>query len=104
MYEKIILSEYSLDELAEMISEKLQGKIIVNPATSSQNRYIGINELCRDYHMAKPTVYALTSKREIPFIKRGKRLLFERGKIEEWLAEGCKKTMNDIKDEFESEN
>jgi excisionase family DNA binding protein len=39
-------------------------------------------------HIAKQTLYSLTSRRKIPFYKNGKKILFRRGDLEEWLNSG----------------
>lgn len=39
-------------------------------------------------HIAKQTLYSMTSRRKIPFYKNGKKILFRRGDLEEWLNLG----------------
>jgi excisionase family DNA binding protein len=39
-------------------------------------------------HIAKQTLYSMTSRRKIPFYKNGKKILFRRGDLEEWLNSG----------------
>ena len=39
-------------------------------------------------HIAKQTLYSMTSRRKIPFYKNGKKILFRRGDLEEWLDAG----------------
>lgn len=39
-------------------------------------------------HIAKQTLYTLTSKRKVPFYKNGKKILFRRGDLDEWLNRG----------------
>ena len=45
---------------------------------------------------SKYTLYGLTSRREIPFIKKGKKLYFERMELEAWIMEGRKLTKHEI--------
>lgn len=56
--------------------------------------YLTVEELSKYLKLAKPTLYFLTSNRKIPFIKRGKRILFERVSVIKWLEEGKKLTKN----------
>lgn len=47
-------------------------------------------------HIAKQTLYSMTSRRKIPFYKNGKRILFRRGDLEEWLNSGKHEQMSQI--------
>ena len=38
--------------------------------------------------LAKPTIYAMTSKNTIPFLKRGGKLYFKTEDLQRWLEEG----------------
>jgi excisionase family DNA binding protein len=51
-------------------------------------------------NLAPQTIYGFTSKRLIPFIKKGKKLYFRKGDLEEWLEEGRKKTESQIRKEI----
>jgi len=42
--------------------------------------------------LAKPTIYALVSKGQIPHSKRGNRLYFNRTELLAWIAEGKRNT------------
>lgn len=47
--------------------------------------YMTIEELSSLVRAPKTTVYRWTSERSIPFIKLGRRLLFDRAEIDRWL-------------------
>jgi excisionase family DNA binding protein len=49
--------------------------------------------------LKKPTLYALVHRREIPFLKKGKRLYFKREDLEAWIEEGRKATRGEIEQE-----
>lgn len=51
--------------------------------------------------LAPQTIYGFTSKRTIPFLKRGKKLYFHREALEAWLEEGEKRTIKQMQDEIE---
>jgi len=46
-----------------------------------------------------PTIYSKCSRREIPFMKRSKRLYFSSSELMEYLKEGRKKSTTDIEKE-----
>ena len=57
------------------------------PLTSSpQSKSLRGIELAEEITgLKRPTIYKLTSKNLIPYYKRGKRLYFDRHKLEEWI-------------------
>lgn len=50
--------------------------------------------------MAKATIYVLTHKREIPHVKRGKRIFFYKDELDSWVGEKRQKTANQIRQEM----
>ena len=59
-------------------------------------KMLGISEACEFLNLAKQTLYGFTSKNEIPFIKKGKKLYFRKTDLEQWLMEGKQLTKNEI--------
>ncbi len=51
-------------------------------------------------HPAKQTIYGMVSRREIPYHKRGKRLIFSKKTIDEFLAQSRRKTVAEIRNEI----
>lgn len=51
-------------------------------------------------HPAKQTVYGMVSRREIPFGKRGKRLIFSKKDVDLFLAQSRRKTVIEIRNEI----
>jgi len=47
--------------------------------------YIDIDELARHLHLSKSQLYCMTSQRRIPFIKAGRRVVFDPEDIERWM-------------------
>jgi excisionase family DNA binding protein len=50
-------------------------------------------------HIAKQTLYSLTSRRKIPFYKNGKKILFKRGDLEEWMNAGKQEQLSKVHQE-----
>jgi excisionase family DNA binding protein len=48
--------------------------------------YLNISELSEYIHLSSSAIYKMTSRRRIPYIKSGKKLLFKRDAIDDWLA------------------
>jgi len=51
-------------------------------------------------HPAKQTVYGMVSRRELPYHKRGKRLIFSKKSIDEFLNQSRRKTITEIRNEI----
>lgn len=58
--------------------------------------YLGIQELCEYIKLSKSSVYKLTMDNKIPFIKRGKKLLFKMESIDLWLGQYAQPTIKEI--------
>lgn len=70
----------------------------------TNDKWIDIDELCR-YLPSKPaktTVYGWVQRREIPFTRQGKHLLFQKSCIDLWLAEKATKTTAELAEEAQS--
>lgn len=80
------------------IEHLLKGKV-ENPET---DQWFDLEQLVSYLpgHPAKPTIYGLVSNRKIPFHKRGKRLIFSKKSIDEWIAAGRHKTIDEIRNEI----
>ena len=50
-------------------------------------QYLDIDELASRLRMSKSTIYGMTSKRLLPFLSVGRRVLFDPEQIERWLAD-----------------
>ncbi|MBB4037450.1 excisionase family DNA binding protein [Dysgonomonas hofstadii] len=87
------------DEIAEIkfLVEKGQTSVV-----SKKRIPIGIDEACQIIGKAKPTVYTLVRKRQLPCYKNGKKLYFFEDELLDWIAKGKKKTMQEIEAEVEA--
>ena len=99
------------DDMPEMlatIAERLMSiedkvKHLTLPQQEEKDEWFNIKGL-RDYlpsHPAEQTVYGWTSSHFIPFHKRGKSIAFRKSEIDLWLAQGKKKSLQDIQREAE---
>lgn len=48
--------------------------------------YLNIDELADCLNLSKGKLYEMTSKRKIPFLRVGRRVLFDPERIERWMA------------------
>ena len=62
--------------------------------------YLSTDELSEYINLSTSTIYKKTSAGLIPYIKSGKKLLFKKEAIDEWLEQHAHETINDINDNF----
>ena len=90
---------WMMDKLNELDS-KIDGLNTQSPSIPTE-QWMNLKELC-DYipsHPAEQTVYGWTSCHQIPFHKRGKRIMFLKSEIDAWLRDGKVKSEKDLEDE-----
>ena len=108
MSEKNITFEYMpkamswmMDKLNELDS-KIDG-LNNSPQTAPSEIWMNLKEL-REYlpsHPAEQTVYGWTSCHQIPFHKKGKRIMFLKSEIDDWLHDGKMKSQKELEHEAE---
>jgi len=102
--DSVFFTQLTVPEIRKLFRDELNQffeKVNQNP--ESQDVWFSVDEL-REYlpgNPAKPTIYALTSKRQIPHSKRGKRLVFLKSEIDAWLKAGNQKTVAEIQAEVD---
>jgi excisionase family DNA binding protein len=65
--------------------------------TGLTNLFMTVQQASQFLNLSVQTLYSYTSKREIPFIKRGKKLYFRRVDLELWLDEGHKQSLEHLR-------
>jgi excisionase family DNA binding protein len=88
MNDLIVISK---DELGRMIRASLKEVLSEEKSRQPQtfDKFLDLKEAAEFLKLKVTTIYGYTSQSQIPFIKRGKKLYFEKSKLEAWLKE-CK--------------
>lgn len=60
---------------------------------------MNINEVAKFLDESVQSIYSRTSQRTIPFYKKGKKLLFKKNEILNWLDNKKKKTVSELMEE-----
>lgn len=90
--------EVRKEDLEAFGQKLLEQAIAYKKATHSDTKEIlNVNEAAELTGLARQTLYGMTSQRTIPFFKRGKRILFKRSELEQWLLENRQQTISEIK-------
>lgn len=98
MAEQIFIS-FTKEELKGVIKESVSE--ILNNINNNivKEEIFTIDEAALFTKLAKQTIYQLTSKREIPFFKKCKKLFFKKSELEQWLFSSKKLTKEELKAE-----
>lgn len=79
--------------------EQLLDKLVSqkeNDSKSTDNKPMTAKELGTYLNLSVYTVYGLVHKHSIPFIKKGKRLYFQKKVIDEWLDQSKQLTKDEL--------
>ena len=90
--DKIIISTpLELSNLIEDTLKKvLQQSTLQTAENNSQPELLSISQASEYLNLAKQTLYGFTSKGEIPYLKKGKKLYFKKSELTKWINEGKK--------------
>lgn len=99
-----VLSPIDPEKLISSISERVTANILKavrneQPTTEQPEKLLTIQEAAEFLSLTVPTMYSKASKREIPVMKRSKRLYFSRTELLEYLKDGRKKSNAEIEQE-----
>ncbi len=101
---KIIVT--TQEELISLIEGTVRRVLSEKKPTSEQTGsssplLLSLKEAAGFLKLAPQTIYGFTSKRIIPFLKRGKKLYFKRADLEQWLEAGKKKSISELNFEID---
>lgn len=87
-----------VDQIKRTVEEVKQLQLQFNSQINltPQDQLLNIQEAAELLNLAVPTVYSLVSRREIPHMKRGKKLFFGREELLSFIKSGRRKTRAEI--------
>ena len=103
----LVFSPIDPEKLVSDISERVTANILKavnqnNPTNEPSEQLLTVQEAAQFLNLTVPTIYSKVSKRELPVMKRGKRLYFSSVELMEYLKEGRKKSNAEIEQEAEA--
>lgn len=84
-----------LERIEGLIAES-KGK---NGSAPAEDQFFTVQAASEFLHIAVPTLYGLVSRRELPYMKKGKRLFFSKKELTVYLKSGRRKTRAELADE-----
>lgn len=101
MIQDVILTAMSKDELATLVAHQLDlafQRYVHQSESRATSKIMSLAEFCEYAGLTKQTAYKLTSAQKVPHSKRGKRLYFDREKVDAWLLENQVATQAEIQE------
>lgn len=102
------MEKISLEQIPAVIMEmkeqlqRIEGSLAqLGNQRSVENGLFTVSEAAKFLTLAESTLYSKVCRFEIPVIKKGKRLYFEKDALLKWLQEGRRKTVSDFQDKVE---
>lgn len=94
----VLITQTQLENLIEKVVRKVLSETPpqYHTAPPTEKEILNVEEAASVLNLAKQSVYSLTSKRDIPFFKRGKKLYFKRADLLKWIDEGKKKSVAEL--------
>ncbi|MEZ5031621.1 MAG: helix-turn-helix domain-containing protein [Saprospiraceae bacterium] len=88
----------ALEEVLRKVLAERQPGLEQTTVPIQAKELLTIEEASIFLNLAKPTIYSLTSRRELPFFKTGKKLYFKRSELLSWIEKGKQKTIEETVD------
>lgn len=90
---------WMMDKLNEL--DKKIDKLAVKESSEINEQWMNLKELCEclPSHPAEQTIYGWTSTHYIPYHKKGRRLLFLKSEIDEWIHKSKMKSQEEMREE-----
>jgi excisionase family DNA binding protein len=98
--QNLVFTQLSIPEVRQLFREELKtffAENQINQTQSDADEIGGVELAMQVTGKAKPTIYDLVHKRQIPHSKRGKHLYFSKRELLEWISSGKRKTASEIK-------
>jgi excisionase family DNA binding protein len=99
---QVILTQLSLEELRQMLREELgvflsHINMPTDPSSSPSKELLTVEQASIYLNLAHSTLYNLVHRREIPYMKRSRKLYFSKDELRKWVEEGRKPTQEVLK-------
>lgn len=86
-FELILEQLYCLERKVDKLIKEKEADKAIDP----DDQLLTVQSATAFLRIAPSTLYQLTSRHEIPFMKRGKRLYFNKEELRQWVEEGRNK-------------
>lgn len=88
--------EDRLDRIERLLVDLVQRTNVPLEESNTGNEFINVKEVAAYLYLTFPTIYSKVHNGELPNYKRGKRLMFKKTEIDEWIAKGKRMSYDEI--------
>ena len=89
-------SEQLFEVIESAVRKALDKREAEIESTATIRKIMSLTDFCEYTGLTRQTAYKLTSAQKVPHSKRGKRLYFDREKVDAWLLENQVAMQKDI--------
>ncbi|MBL0202410.1 MAG: helix-turn-helix domain-containing protein [Chitinophagaceae bacterium] len=95
------LTSLSIFQFKNLLRHEIGNYFVNNPiclhSINDSETILDIDEAAAYIKLSVPSIYRLVGENNLPVIKKGKKLLFQKNALTAWLLEGRRMTSNEIK-------
>lgn len=92
---ELTITEEHIQQIADAIIERILPAMVKRAGAAQQDdALMNIAELAQYMKVDESWIYTRTGQQRIPFIKKGKYLLFRRSEIDKWLQQDAVKPLS----------
>lgn len=95
-FEQLPHAVYEIQQKLASIEELL---LQLNKTGPESDKFLTVSEAADFLNLSVATIYKMSSGRELPVMKRGKRCYFSRLELTAYLKQGRRKTIQEIEEE-----
>lgn len=101
-FEQLPTAVSQLSQKLENIEKLLLSQTNKDNPKETEDKLLNVEEAAKFLHLAVPTIRSKASRKELPFMKRGKLLYFSQKELTDYLKKGKVKSNDEI--EAEADN
>ena len=102
----VTITQITPPELEELIEKSIKKVLAIHSANKAiqleSEQLLTIQQAGELLNLSVATLYGYTQRAEIPVCKKAKRLYFSKKDLLEWIKQGRKKTVEELKNEAET--
>ncbi|MCX7928991.1 MAG: helix-turn-helix domain-containing protein [Patescibacteria group bacterium] len=96
MQEVILIAKNDFEQLLKDVQEI---KTMLYEKVTEQDEIMNVQEVAKLLNLNESAIYHKVCYKQIPYMKQGKKLLFSKKELMEWLKSSRAKTLNELENE-----
>ena len=84
----VLMSEEELESMLKECVRSVLEEHLAAPPNDPEPEFLDVTQACQLLHLARQTIYGLTSRGQIPYMKSRHKLVFRKADLIEWVENG----------------